>query len=69
MGWPDSKDILLSYLQKYNEYSGGKRPMGKLRCRWDNDAWRITLDLFQTQNWKVAARVRKDWLGHGPKTG
>jgi hypothetical protein len=67
VGWPNSKDILPSCSPKYNRYSGRKMPMGKLRCRWDNDAWKDTVDLFQKKNQKAVARGIKDWRCHGLK--
>ena len=40
---------------------GRRRPLGKLRGRWDYDVWRDAIDLFHIRNWKMAARKREGW--------
>jgi len=43
------------------ERFGRRRPLGKLRGRWDDVVWRDAIDLLHIRNWKMAARKRKGW--------
>jgi len=38
------------------ECFGRRRPLGKLRRRWDDVVWRDTIDLLHIRKWKMAAR-------------
>jgi hypothetical protein len=47
---------------------GGKRPMRKPRCRWQDDVWRDVVELFKIRNGKVAERTSgKPRPRKGPK--
>jgi hypothetical protein len=46
---------------KSNGRFGGRKHLGKPRCRWNKAVWRDAVYLLHVRHWRAAARKREGW--------